>query len=308
MPPVEEWRMTPSAGCLLSETNQVVRSNHFLVNTRQIPLRFYHYHLHIYRIDTQSDEVGTVDTSKEEDYRVTVALVAQFRKMHPEFAEVDGQRVGFVYDNRNCVVTTHELPLPEENSNGEPCVSNDVSLLNADGSESRKRFRLTLSYATTVVAPTDSRTAWAANKDSAVIRSLDLSLLAFARKQLMDKVPNWYLVGNKCFSEAASKLSVADGYIAMRGYTVGLRSCLAGLTLGSDVTVAVFLVGGPLINVVSEVCGFPSVDAFLKDAGRNGVDKRYYSKINEALKKCKVNVDHLVSLGLIYCVRIVSNP
>jgi hypothetical protein len=149
LPPVEEWRMTPAAGCLLSESSQVVRSNHFLVNTRHIPARFFQYHLHLHAFDGQSGELREEDIASKEDFRVTVALVAQFRDLHPEFAEVAGQRVGFVYDNRNCVVATQELPLPDVNKNGEPCVTDELCLVNPDGTPSRKRFRLTLSYAAT---------------------------------------------------------------------------------------------------------------------------------------------------------------
>ena len=122
------------------------------------------------------------------------------------------------------------------------------------------------------------------------MRSLDLSLLAFARLQLKDDAPSWYLVGNKCFSENAASVTVAPGYLALRGYTVGLKTCLAGLTLVSDMTVSVFLVGGPLINVIAEVCG-TSIHSLQK----NGVDRRDYAKVNKILKNCKIRVDHLVS-------------
>mgnify|MGYP003384835984 CR=1 FL=1 len=291
LPPVEEWRLSPSVGCSLSDSKQVVRSNHFLLKTRGVPQSFFHYHVHIYSFDNQSGEFRPEDISSKEDYRVTVALVAQFRDRHPEFAQVNGQKVGFVYDNRNCVVTTHELPLPPNDEAGKGAsLSEEINLLNSDGSPSRKRFRLTLTFANTVAAPQDTREGWASNTDTAVMRSLDLSLLAFARLQLKDDAPSWYLVGNKCFSENAASVPVAPGYLALRGYTVGLKTCLAGLTLVSDMTVSVFLVGGPLINVIAEVCG-TSIHSLQK----NGVDRRDYAKVNKILKNCKIRVDHLVS-------------
>jgi hypothetical protein len=130
------------------------------------------------------------------------------------------------------------------------------------------------------------------------VRTLDLSLLAFARMQLKDEAPSWYLVGNKCFSEHAEKLTVAPAYVALRGYTVGLKCCLAGLTLVSDMTVSVFLAGGPLVNVVSQALDFPSFDAFVSDARRRGVDPRDYPLLNKMLKNCKIRLDHLVSADL----------
>jgi hypothetical protein len=293
LPPVEEWRMTPTAGCVLNEASgQVVRSNHFLVNTRNIPPTFFHYDLSIQPYDFNGDL--TEDSSKKEDYRVNVDLLSQLRDAHPEFEVVDGQRVGFVYDSRSCVVTTRALPLPDVSADDKACVSNELTLKNIDGSASRKRFLLTLTYATTVQAPPPTRQGWATNTDTSLIRSLDLSLLAFAREQLKDETPSWYLVGNKCFSQHAAQLSVAPAYVAMRGYTVGLKCCLAGLTLVSDMTVSVFLTGGPLMNVVAEVVGKHSVESFLDDARRRGVDKRDVPNIEKVLKNCKIRVDHLV--------------
>lgn len=289
-PAVEEWRLTPTAGCLLSQTNQVVRSNHFLVKTRQIPALFFQYHLHMFAFD-HNGEMKLEDVASKEDFRVTVALMSQFRAMHPEFAQVGGHRVGFVYDSRNCVVTTQDLPLPEENEQGERFVSDEVCLLNRDGSKSKKRFKLTLTYAAKVPAPAD---AWAKSTSMDVMRSLDLSLLAFARDQLKDDVPSWYLVGNKCFSDQAAQQQVAKAYVAMRGFTAGLKSCLAGLTLVSDMTVAVFLKGGPLVNVVWEACGASSFDSFVRDAKQYGIRKEDIATINTVLKSCKIRVDHLV--------------
>lgn len=291
LPPVEDWRFQPSVGCVLSDSNQVVRSNHFLVNTRNIPGHFFQYHLHIYSYG--KDGLGDEDIAKKEDYRITVTLVDLFKKLHPEFTEIDGARVGFVYDSRNCVITTQQLPLPDTNENNEPYVSDDVYLLKKDGSKSNRCFKMCLTFAATIAAPPDSREGWANSADASVIRALDLSLLAFARQQLKDQSPSWYLVGNKCFSQHASKLSVAPGYEALRGYTVGLKSCLAGLTLVSDMTVSVFLSGGPLVNVVANICGYENTEFFLKDTRRHGFDERNVPKVEKALKNCKIRIDHL---------------
>ena len=299
LPPVEDWRFIPSAGCSLSESNQVVRSNHFLLNTHNVPPSFFHYHVHLFSFDNQSGQMRSEDVASKADYRVTTALMAQFLEKHPEFTRVDGQDVGFVYDSRSNVITTHELPLPRNDKKGNiPSVSEDLCVLNNDGSTSRKRFLLILSFAMTVLSPPDTRHNWSSNVDAAVLRSLDLALLNFARSQRKEDAPSWYLVGNKCFSEHAASVSVAQGYVAMRGYTASLKSCLAGLTLVSDMTVCVFLKGGPIINVIAEVCGHSSVESFLKDSQQRGVDNRDYPKINKVFKNCKVRVHHLVHTSL----------
>ena len=132
------------------------------------------------------------------------------------------------------------------------------------------------------------------NSSTSVVRSLDLALLAFARKQLRNDHQKWYLVGNKCFSEDATKEIVAPGYIAIRGYTLGLKSCLAGLTLVSDMTVSVFLSGGPLINIVMDVCGFNNSQRFLDETRRYGINERQKSQVEKVMKNCKIRVDHLV--------------
>ena len=296
LPSVEEWRLMPVAGRELSEASgQVVRSNHFLVNTSSIPPQLFQYHVHLYPIDNQTKEARNEDIASKEDFRINVALMAQFRQNHDEFSKIGGQRVGFVYDSRNCVITTHELPLPDRNSDDEPpYLRDEVCLVNSDGTKSNRRFILQMTYSGTVILPQDSRQTWATNSDASVIRALDLSLLGFAREQLKDEIPSWYLVGNKCFSERASKLQVADGYVALRGYTVGLRSCLAGLTLVSDMTVSVFLNGGPVLNVVGQACGFDDIHRFLKEIERYGIHERDIPKINKVLKNCKIHVDHLV--------------
>ena len=48
LPGHAEYRMSPSIGCLL-RPSQVVRSNHFRVDTTGIVEKYHHYHVHIYR-------------------------------------------------------------------------------------------------------------------------------------------------------------------------------------------------------------------------------------------------------------------
>ena len=60
----------------------------------------------------------------------------------------------------------------------------------------------------------------------------------------------------------------------MRGYYAGLKSCLAGLTLVSDMTVTCFLVGGPIINVMYAAAGYKSANDFLQDTQRRPLDPR----------------------------------
>lgn len=291
LPPHAEWR-NGTIGFSLQPGTHTVRANYFRVNPSKIPERFYQYHIHIRAYD-KSGVLKVEDAAQTEDYRTNVALVMLFQSRHPEWKNIDGVNVGFTYDSRSTVFTTKRLPLPETNSDGNDFLAEDIAVPNSDGTESRRRFKISITFATSLVSPAQTEEDWRLNQDYTLVRALDSSLLSFVRRQLHVEEPQWYLAGNVGYSSAGETLKLAPGFVAMRGFFVGLKTCLAGLTLVSDMSVSVFLNGGPIINVVAEMCGYRSFQDFTSDVSNRGVRPEHISTINGTLKNTKIKLIHL---------------
>ena len=67
LPGHADWRHTWNVGVQLSPVNQVIRSNHFKINTGNIPNDPYQYSVH--------DQPILIDNANKEDYRVNATLV-----------------------------------------------------------------------------------------------------------------------------------------------------------------------------------------------------------------------------------------
>ena len=72
-----------------------------------------------------------------------------------------------------------------------------------------------------------------------VLRSLDTSLLSFARWQSVDDNPRWFVDGTKDFRADAESLRLTKAYVAMKGISASLRICRAGLVLVSELMISV---------------------------------------------------------------------
>ena len=82
------------------------------------------------------------------------------------------------------------------------------------------------------------------------LRAMDVALLSFARKKIGSG--KWILNGNTVFSPSKSKTFVlSDQFVGMMGYHASFRTCISGLTLVKDVSVACFLKGGRLLDFVA---------------------------------------------------------
>ena len=61
--------------------------------------------------------------------------------------------------------------------------------------------------------------------DPIIIRCLDSALYSFARWQVVDDDPDWYVVGQRLFAAKAEMFNLTSGYISQRGFFASLKSC-----------------------------------------------------------------------------------
>jgi hypothetical protein len=281
-PSPDEWRCNTPVGALLAHNTHSLKANHFRVHTNNIPSQIYQYHVHI----RQYDRTGVLqpeDTSHTEDYRINVELIMIIQARHPEWTN------GFLYDSRSTIFTTVPLPLFELNAENRHFYSEDVALLNFDGTESRRRYKVSVTHTTSCTTTGQ----WSHEQDPAFLRALDLSPLEFARRQVTQDTPRWYLSGNIGYSSSGETMKLAPGVVAMRGYFIGFRTCLAGLVLVSDMCSSVFLNGGPIMNVVAEMCGSNNVNTWAATLGNGVLRPGEISRINTTLKNTKLKLIHL---------------
>jgi hypothetical protein len=80
----------------------------------------------------------------------------------------------------------------------------------------------------------------------------------------------------------------------MRGYYAALKSCLAGLTLVSDMSVTCFLQGGQMINIMIYAAEFRNKEAFLRECqSPAGLSERAKNRINDVIKNAKIKLIHI---------------
>ena len=79
----------------------------------------------------------------------------------------------------------------------------------------------------------------------------------------------------------------------MRGYYAGLKTCMAGLVLVTDMSVSAFLSGGNMVELMCNVGGYRSVDDMLRDSEGRGLSPKVIGDISSTLKNCKCKLTHL---------------
>jgi len=286
LPGHSAWRYATSIGALLNPSQQVVRSNHFTIDTKNIPGVICHYHVHLYRY--KDNVLIDADCVADEDALTCLTIVTLLGKNHPDW----GSRGPFVYDGRSALFTANALPLAAKNELGEPFVCEDVFMRNLDGSQSRKKYKISLTLINKVVMPSGGASDWAITADQGILRSVDTALLNFARADQLRDSPDWFVVGSKVFRSNGSSFPLGGAYVASRGYFAGLKACLAGLVLVCDMSVTAFLTGGPLIDVMATVANYNQTRQFLEDS-RRPINPRVLAMITEGLKNCKLKVVHI---------------
>ena len=284
-----EWRNTLRIGKTLNPTNQIVRSNHFLVDTRTIKSKLLQYAVQIYRFTSNGEEV-TTDCAGEEDSRITTGLVILLRDNHPEWGVGNG--VGFTYNGRSIAYASSPLPLAGQR-NDKPFHEEILRIRKIDGRESNTKFRITLTLTDTILMPNPTTVAWREVNEERILLALDTPLLSFARWGVVEDTPEWFTFGSKAFKSNSRKLPLSPAYNAQRGYYAGLKTCMAGLVLVSDMSVSCFLNGGPLIDIMSICAGYRSVAEMYTDAAGRGIPPPRFAKLETALKGAKVKLTHL---------------
>lgn len=284
------WRCTPTIGKPLNPESQIVRANHFLIDSKSICGSICQYAIHIYKYGREGLE--TTDCAAEEDSRITSSLLLAFRDKHPEWKI--GKGVGLTYNGRSVAYSSSPLPLPDLDSHGQPFLAENIALPNIDGSESKKKYSVTFTFVNKVLIPEPTAAAWGKVSDSATLTALDTPILSFARWGIVQDEPEWFVVGSKAFRSTGRSVPLAPGYVAMRGYYAGLKICLAGLCLVSDMSVSCFLAGGPMIEIMAQSGGFRDVKDMIQAAsGKQGLNPRQVDKMTAAIKNSKIKLDHI---------------
>jgi hypothetical protein len=137
--------------------------------------------------------------------------------------------------------------------------------------------------------------AWEAH-DKSYERAMDSALMQFIRWDSHNSNPEWITVKNKAFNNGGQShitLRGSPGIMCMRGYTMSLKSSLAGLTLISDMTVSCFLTGGSLLAFLCASGNFRSEEELANACMRNGGKLPGEGKILNDLKGVKLKIKHL---------------
>jgi hypothetical protein len=282
-PPRSEARLTTNF-----PTVTRVLSNHFAVNIHHIVPSIYQYHINIYRVERDGSVDASKDLSVNEDYRINHEIILLFWLSHPTW-----EGIGWTYDDRSTAFTSGDLQLPSSPGvDGGPEVKTLTELVckkcPVTGFESTFQVKIMLASVlnTRVI---DEAT-------ESVIRALNSVAMGFVRHGQYADPQKWFLVGSNAYRALDdSAVNIANTpYFIKRGYYAGLKACLAGLVLVSDMTVSCFLTGGPAMNVVATAGGFRDARDFERDMRNHSLDRRQKEEIEKTLKGAKMRTIHLM--------------
>lgn len=194
LPEHAPWRFANPIGANLL-ANQIVRSNFFRVNSEHIPAVLYQYAVHCYSFKHSENAFEAVDCAGKEDSRILWALFKKLLTRHPEWNVKKGG-TGISFTGRSTIFSTAVLPFAEGSVNDrqEPFFSDTLSVPNLDGTDSRRRFRVTLTLVTQFRMPR-SPEAWASATEQTIL-ALDSPMLSFARACETEDNPTWLTVGS----------------------------------------------------------------------------------------------------------------
>ncbi len=152
----------------------------------------------------------------EEDNRVTTFLMSSLIAKHPEWKTVTANGrtspLEWTYDGKSSVFTSAVLPLLGRTDDQPPkgFHQEDVFMANMDGTDSRKKYNLSLTLIETCFPPAAAGpAAWAA-VDQTLIRALDTAIFSFARWQACQNDPSWHVVGSKAFKQTGEQMRISS--------------------------------------------------------------------------------------------------
>ena len=302
-PVIQDWRKDLPLGADLMDTGHCIRANYFTVDGSKVSQTIHQYSVKIflYKKDGSLDDQDCAAREAKEDPRVTVSLLQALRDNHPNWSNNVGGPVGFAYDGFSTLFTSQSIfdPVMEtdaaHNDTGQLYLEESVNLKH-DKEEGGKKYKIVLAEVGEVPVPNDGK--WDDNTGVGLItydliRALDISILQFARWQQVQDNPEWYICGPKAFRARAetNNLGKTGVYKALKGYYVGLKTCLAGLVLVSDLNVTCFLASGEMINLMWQAGGFRDFQDFHR-ACQGGLNYRAENEISSIVKGCKIKLSH----------------
>lgn len=124
------------------------------------------------------------------------------------------------------------------------------------------------------------------------LQALDVPLVNFARQEQLRDEPAWFISGQKLFASSVTGMELSMGLEARRGFYASLKSCMAGPVLVVDMSINVFLTGGPLSEVALKIVNYRRIED-LVDACRRGLSRGMIKDIEQALKNSKIKLMHI---------------
>lgn len=252
----ESWRYTSRVGLVLDpRSGYKLRANFFRLNTSNIAPVIFHYHVDIRNLNKQGEMQDDITSEKNYAKLCLCVLLQYFQDLGKSVFD------GISYDGTHTVFSAFPLrpgddtqegagDLDENEVTSDDTAFVDVKYLNAIYkvkfllvsqiytnrgigksliSSQYHNFVLTLVY-------------YVDENLLPVLRSLDTSLLSFARWQSAEDNPKWFSHGTKAFLADGPTITLTKPYVAVEGYSASLRICKAGLMLISDLQYSVLVI------------------------------------------------------------------
>jgi eukaryotic translation initiation factor 2C len=287
VPTREPWRVENEIG---HPTR--IFTNHYSVDTSKLPGSMFLYQIALQKINRD----GTVAEDKvaDEDVRTITECVMQLQKNHTEWT------TPLAFNGRSLIFTASRLSLPDTDSAGREILVEELSLQSNRGAGGSQRavhvtkYRLILTLVDSIPNPPEFATADAEMMEERNITALSVSLSSFARWGVLDRNPEWFLAGdskNKLFHRDEPALYVnSKMFLVKRGYYVGLKQCMAGLTFVCDMNANLFLAGGPMIEVLLKSANLKDVGELVKQSIAICSKKERRDKLIQDIKGAKIQL------------------
>ena len=281
----EAWR---DAGAIGFQTQ--IRTNHYLMDVSKLPPSMHLYQLALRKFQ-RDGAVAPDDVVADEDVRAITCCVQNLQKAHPEWAAVPlafngraliytAARLPLPVDAAGNDSITEDISMQTQPAAAGGAVRPGFRIV---------KYRLTLTLVDTMTNPVlASDFARTDGMEERNMAALSVALTGFARWGVVEKDPVWFLrfvsIYSPCPSNISylSKLTILLLYhiphsadsknklfhrrepthptnnamlLIKRGYYVGLKQCLAGLTFVIDMNANLFLRGGPMLDILISSAG-----------------------------------------------------
>jgi hypothetical protein len=210
-----------------------------------------------------------------------------------------GRKIGLAYDGKSSLYSTKRLQLARNLETSTSSRRDESESFQCEVTwpiDSKSIYVVIIGKAGEINVP-KSLVQW---KDpqcaQAAVQALDIALLSFARWSVGEDDPKWILAGNKAFRSDGITYNFSDAYIGRLGYYSSLKSCFSGLVLVVEVSVACFIQGGPLIELMACLGKYRDVDDMYNDIsnrGSFGLRRDFLDLVERTFKGAKIKIRHL---------------